>query len=92
MENSNIFQDSQMTGGQEGRKPPYTPSLVLGILSIVLGILIALIGEILCIIGIVLAAVNRQDFNTKPGMTCSIVGLAISIIIHIMGILAFIAG
>lgn len=88
MNEANIFQlnSSGTHPSANGKKPIYVPALVLGILSIVLGLLIALVGEILSIIGIILAVSNRKKYNTKAALICSIVGLVVSVVNHIVGI------
>lgn len=68
------------------KSPMYVPSLVLGILSIVFSLLIALVGDILGIVGISLAASRRWEYNVTAGLICSIVGLALSVLNHILAI------
>ena len=80
-----IFAASPQPAPGSGEKPKHTASLVLGILSIVFALLFALVGDILAIIGIVLACVKRKDYNTKAGLICSIIGLVLSIVSHIVG-------
>ena len=89
MEDNIIFTDKPRENGEKQRT--HTASLVLGILSIVLGLLIALVGEILGIIGIVLARKNRFTHNTKAAFVCSIIGLVLSVINHVLGILLLLA-
>lgn len=84
MEENQIFEQAYPQNSIPGKKPGYTPSLVLGILSIVFGFLFALAGDILGIIGIILSIVKRKSYHTLPGLICSIVGLAISIVNHII--------
>lgn len=67
-------------------KKVYVPGLVLGILSIPCGLLIAISGWILGIVGIVLNQKNKEEFNTKAGFIISIVGLAVSVINSIAGV------
>lgn len=67
-------------------KKVYVPGLVLGILSIPCGLLIAISGWILGIVGIVLNQKNKEEFNTKAGFIISIVGLALSVINSIAGV------
>jgi len=89
-ENS-IFDENKAVVSETGKKPVHTASLVLGILSLVFALLIAVAGEVLGIIGIVLARRNRKEKNTKAALVCSIVGLVLSVINHIVGILMFLA-
>ena len=67
-------------------KKVYVPGLVLGILSIPCGLLIAISGWILGIVGIVLNQKNKEEFNTKAGFIISIVGLSVSVINSIAGV------
>ena len=69
------------------KKQNYTAGLVLGILSIPCGLLIAISGWVLGIIGIVLNAKNKDNFNTTAGLTLSIIGLVLSVINSIFGVL-----
>ncbi len=69
------------------KKQTYTAGLVLGILSIPCGLLIAISGWVLGIIGIVLNAKNKDSFNTTAGLTLSIIGLVLSVINSIFGVL-----
>lgn len=87
MQENNIFQENGAIIQEEGKRPSHTPSLVLGILSIVFSILLAIVGDILGIIGIAVAVSNRNKFNTKPGLICSIIGLVLSIVSHIVSAL-----
>lgn len=68
------------------KKPVHAASLVLGILSLVFALLFALVGEILGIIGIVKASRNRHTYNTTAALVCSIIGLSLAVINHILGI------
>lgn len=65
----------------------YIPSFVLGILSIVFALLFALVGDILGIIGISLAVSRRREYNVTAGLICSIVGLALAILNHVLAIM-----
>lgn len=87
MEDNIIFSENPKTDLDAPKKQAHTASLVIGILSIVLGLLIALAGEILGVIGIVLARKNRFVYNTKAALICSIIGLVLSIINQILGIM-----
>ena len=69
------------------KKQTYTAGLVLGILSIPCGLLIAISGWVLGIIGIVLNTKNKDKFNTTTGLTLSIIGLVLSVINSIFGVL-----
>lgn len=69
------------------RTPMYVPALVLGIVSIVFSLLIALVGDICGVIGISLAVSRRHEYNVTAGLICSIVGLVISILNHILAIM-----
>lgn len=89
MEDNIIFTDKPVAGA--GGLRTHTASLVLGILSIVLGLLIALVGEILGITGIVLARKHRFTHNTKAALVCSIIGLVLSAINQLLGILLIFA-
>jgi hypothetical protein len=85
--NSNpMFRDAGSTAARR-QKPTHIPSLVLGILSIIFWLFIVLIGEILGIIGICLAAKNRLEYNTAPGLVCSIIGLSLSVLTHIINVI-----
>lgn len=68
-------------------KTLYVPALVLGILSIPFGIIFALIGYVLSIVGIVLAVKNKNTYKTTAGLVCSIIGLVITVINSIAGII-----
>lgn len=67
--------------------PMYVPAFVLGILSIVFSLLIALVGDILGIIGISLAVSRRWEYNVTAGLICSIVGLVLSVLSHVLVII-----
>ena len=82
-----IFCDAQKVENDPEKKPVHTASLVLGILSLVFALLIALVGEVLGIIGIVLARRNCKEKNTKAALVCSIIGLVLAVINHILGML-----
>ena len=71
---------------EKNEKKIYVPGLVLGILSIPCGLIIAISGWILGIVGIVLNQKNKEEFNTKAGFIISIVGLAVSVINSIAGV------
>lgn len=71
---------------KKNEKKIYVPGLVLGILSIPCGLIIAISGWILGIVGIVLNQKNKEEFNTKAGFIISIVGLALSVINSIAGV------
>lgn len=66
--------------------PIHGPSLVCGILSIIGWLFIVLVGEILGIVGICLAAKNRYEYNTTAGLVCSIIGLSLSVLTHIINV------
>lgn len=72
---------------QVTEKKTYTAGLVLGILSIPCGIIIAISGWILGIIGIVLNNKNKNEFKTNVGLILSIIGLAVSVINSILGVI-----
>ena len=69
------------------KKPAHTASLVLGILSMVFAFFIPLAGEILGIVGITKASNNRHTHSTTAGLVCSIVGLVLAVVNHILGII-----
>lgn len=71
---------------EKNEKKIYVPGLVLGILSIPCGLIIAISGWILGIVGIVLNQKNKEEFNTKAGFIISIVGLSLSVINSIAGV------
>ena len=54
-------------------------------------VLIALVGEILGITGIVLARKHRFTHNTKAALVCSIIGLVLSVLNQVLGILLLFA-
>ena len=87
MSENAIFQEKSQSPEESGKKSVHTASLVLGILSIVLGLMVALVGEVLGILGIVFACKNRKEMNTKAALICSIIGLVLSVINHVAGIL-----
>lgn len=68
-------------------KETYTAGLIVGILSIPCGLLIAISGWILGIVGIVINSKNKEVANTKAGFVCSIVGLVLSVINSIFGVI-----
>lgn len=86
MSENNIFEERTEVVNVPGKKPVHTASLVMGILSLFFALLIALAGEILGVIGIVLASRNRKEYNTTAAMVCSIIGLVLAVINHILGI------
>ena len=61
--------------------------LALGILSIPCGLLIAITGWILGILGIIINSINRKTCKTTAGLVCSIVGLSLSVINSIVGVI-----
>ena len=67
----------------------YTAGLVVGILSIPCGLLIAISGWILGIIGIIINANNKDKYKTTAGLITSIIGLILSIINSIAGIIIY---
>ena len=71
------------------KKQTYTAGLVLGILSIPCGIIIALAGWVLGIVGIVLNIKKKEEMNTTAGLVLSIVGLVISALNSILGIIIY---
>ena len=73
---------------QEKKKP----SLVLGILSIVLGLLSPIVGLILGIVGLVLASSHQKEseLDYKTERTLNIVGIVISVLNFILGVMLFI--
>lgn len=83
MSENNIFETRP---NDPNKKPVHAPSLVLGILSLVFALLFALVGEILGIIGIVKASRNRHTYSTTAALVCSIIGLVLAVINHILGI------
>ena len=87
MSENNIFNENKPVVDASGKKPVHTASLVLGILSLVFSLLLALAGEVLGIIGIVLACKHRKEMNTKAALVCSIIGLVVSFVNHILAIL-----
>ncbi|MBQ6832043.1 MAG: hypothetical protein IJO28_05345 [Oscillospiraceae bacterium] len=91
MNENTIFAEPTQMQTVPGKKRIHTPSLVVGILSIVFGLLIALAGDILGIVGIVMSAVKKKDYNTTAALICSIVGLVISIINHVLAFLMMMA-
>ena len=68
-------------------KKKYNTGLVLGILSIPCGLLIAISGWVLGIIGIVLNVKHKDEANTTPGLVLSIIGLSLSVLNSIVGIM-----
>lgn len=70
-------------------KKNYTAGLVVGILSIPCGLLIAISGWILGIIGIIINANNKDKYKTTAGLITSIIGLVLSIINSIAGIIIY---
>lgn len=68
-------------------KKRYNTGLVLGILSIPCGLLIALSGWVLGIIGIVLNVKHKDEYNTTAGLVLSIIGLSLSVVNSILGII-----
>lgn len=72
-------------------EPTHVASLVLGILSIIFSLLIALVGDILGIIGICTAVSRRSEYNVTAGLTCSIIGLCLSIMSHVLAIIMMVS-
>ena len=72
---------------EKKQKQTYTAGLVLGILSIPCGLLLAISGWVLGIVGIVLNTKNRKEFRVTAGLTLSIIGLAVSVLNSIIGVL-----
>ena len=68
------------------KKPVYTAGLIVGILSIPCGLVIAISGWILGIVGIVINNKHKDENSTTAGLVCSIVGLVLSVINSIFGI------
>ena len=68
-------------------KETYTAGLIVGILSISCGLLIAISGWILGIVGIAINSKNKEVAKTKAGFVCSIVGLVLSVINSIFGVI-----
>lgn len=60
-------------------------ALVMGILSIVFAILFPIAGDVLAIIGIFLSAANKKEYRTTASLLCSIIGLVLAIINHVLG-------
>ena len=60
-------------------------ALVMGILSIVFAILFPIAGDVLAIIGIFLSAENKKEYRTTASLLCSIIGLVLAIINHVLG-------
>lgn len=87
MNKNDIFEERTEPLNVPGKKPGHTPSLVVGILSIVFALLFALVGDVLGIVGIIMAACKRKTHNTKAGLICSIVGLALAIGNHVLAVL-----
>lgn len=71
------------------KRETYTAGLVLGILSIPCGILLAISGWVLGIVGIVLNVKKKAEKNTTAGLVLSIIGLVISMINSIVGVLLY---
>ena len=73
---------------QEKKKHP----LILGILSIVLGLLSPIVGLILGIVGLVLAISLQKEpeLDYKKERTLNIVGIVISVLHFILGVMLFI--
>lgn len=69
------------------KKDLYTAGLVVGILSIPCGLLIAISGWILGIVGISINQKYKDEKNTTAGFVLSIIGLVVSIINSIFGVL-----
>lgn len=84
MENNNENLTNQNNGN--GEKQKYTTGLTIGILSIPCGLLFALSGWILGIVGIVINNKHKEEYDTKTGLTLSIVGLVLSILNSILGV------
>ena len=73
---------------QEKKKHP----LILGILSIVLGLLSPIVGLILGIVGLVMANSSQKEseLDYKKERTLNIVGIVISVLHFILGVMLFI--
>jgi len=74
---------------EQNDKSPAVAPLVFGILSFT-GILIALFGYIFGIIGLVLSIKDKKEPNSKygkAGMILSIIGLVITVINSIVGVI-----
>lgn len=69
------------------KKPIHVASLVLGILSIIIGLLIPLPAYILGGAGLSMANKNKETHSTTAAKVCSIIGIIIAAILHIMGII-----
>lgn len=67
-------------------------SLVLGILSIILGLLSPVVSLILGIIGLILANSHQKEsgLDYKKERTLNIVGIVISVLHFILGVMIFI--
>ena len=91
MQDDSIFRPAPTGPDETGKLPLHTPSLVLGILCLVFALLLPLISDVLGIIGIVLAATSKKEYRTTPGLVCSIVGLALAFVNHILGALLALA-
>lgn len=87
MNENYIFEEHTELLNVSGKKPGYTPSLVVGILSIVFALLFALAGDILGVVGIIMALCKRKTHNTKAGLICSIVGMVLAIGNHVLAVL-----
>ena len=68
-------------------KQIYSSGLVIGILSIPCGLLIAIAGWVLGIIGIVINTKNKEEYNTTAGLALSIIGLVLSVLNSILGVI-----
>ena len=91
MNENSIFDERTEASEASGKKTTHIPSLILGILSLAFALLIALAGEVLGIIGIVMASRQREEYNTKAALICSIIGLVVAVVNHVLGILMMLA-
>lgn len=91
MQEDYLFKPAPTGPDENGKLPVHTTSLVFGCLSIVLALLVALLGEAFGIVGIILASSNRKEYRTDAGMVCSIIGLVMAVIHHILSIIMLIA-
>ena len=72
-------------------KQTYTAGLVVGILSIPCGLLIAISGWVLGIIGIVINSNKKETADTQAGLVLSIIGLVLSALNSLLGIILSLA-
>ena len=86
MQEDYLFKPAPTGPDENGKLPLHTISLVFGCLSLIFALLIPFFAEAFGIVGIILAATNRKEYRTTAGLVCSIIGLVMAVINHILSI------